>query len=619
MKNVLIPRVVFRAFSALVATIAVALVALSAQATQPGVIEFIDYDYIESPGTAYIDTEYVPNSKTEIEMEFSFTEELAAKAYVFGVYSSNGGRFQFSYGPDTTGSFLGYGSLYQSDVPGLQYDTSRHVVRYVPGGGFYFDGDLVTTATVDLKTWSGTSLNLDLGGLNANGTHKIFSPIRIYSCKIKESDVLIRDLVPKLRVSDGKSGLYDNVAGNFYCGSNADFTAGLILGTAPRLFNGSLSLSGGTYTVGAILTNGAANVSYVLSNGSTVTTNAVGSYANGDTVSATFAAPTDNTTYEVVLTAENAAGETDSLSLGTIYGGTLALTKVSDGNELGCVPATLTVSRTNPDPLPLVVNYSFTPDTAVAGVNYVDDAGSVTIPAGATSVTITVTPLVDMATTTDTSLTVSIADGNYAAPAGVEVTIACVPDPTTLVYSSELTFPAAPATALENFPVLVRISTTAPAGFLYEVCPNASHLWFTDDGGAPLPFEVDTWDTTGTSLVWVSVPSLSSSTAITMHWAGDTGNVPDEIPASREVWTRAGYRAVWHFSGSAAESVTNLAATAVGSPTYNGNASYPGPLGKTLWLNGSSHLYFANDPSWATIGENSTLTISCWARATAAG
>ena len=193
------------------------------------------------------------------------------------------------------------------------------------------------------------------------------------------------------------------------------------------------------------------------------------------------------------------------------------------------------------------------------------------------------------------------------------------PDPTALVYSSELTFPAAPTAALENFPVLVRISQTTIDGFLYDACPDSSHLWFTDADGTLLPFEADTWNAGGTSLVWVSVPSFSRSTTITMHWAGDTANVPDEIPASREVWTRAGYRAVWHFSGSAAESVTNLAATAVGSPTYNGNAWYSGPLGKTLWLDGSSYLSYANNPSWATLGENSSLTISCWARATAAG
>ena len=75
------------------------------------------------------------------------------------------------------------------------------------------------------------------------------------------------------------------------------------------------------------------------------------------------------------------------------------------------------------------------------------------------------------------------------------------PEAQALVYTSELSFPSAPAAALADFPVLVRISSTTPSGFSYEDCPDASHLWFADDGGAALPFEVDTWDTNGTSFV----------------------------------------------------------------------------------------------------------------------
>ena len=202
----------------------------------------------------------------------------------------------------------------------------------------------------------------------------------------------------------------------------------------PRLKNGSLALANGVYSVSASLTNSAATVSYVLSNGTTATTNAIAAFDNGDTVTGTFTAPTDDTTYEVLLVAENQGGETDEISLGTIYGGTLSLTKVSDANELGVEPATLTVSRTAADPFPLVVNYSFADGTAVAGVNYVDDAVAVTIPAGKTSATIAVRPLVDVATAADTTMSVSLAAGYYTAPAAVAVTIANFTTPAGLNY-----------------------------------------------------------------------------------------------------------------------------------------------------------------------------------------
>ena len=417
MKDVLIQRVAFRAFSGLVATIAFALAAPSVQATQPGTIEFIDYDYIESPRTAYINTEYVPNSKTELEMEFSFTTNLETKTYVFGEYGTNGGRFQFSYGPINIGCFVGYGVDFDRAVPGLPYDTERHVVKYVktPNQGFYFDDIFVNNNTqTNLTKWSGTGASLFLGHVNPNGgdlNDSNLAPIRIYYCKIWENGMLKRNMVPKLRVSDGKSGLYDNVAGNFYCGSNDDFTAADLSETAPKLFSGSLSLSGGNYTATAILTNSAANVSYILSSGTTVTTNAVGSYANGDTVSATFAAPTDNTTYEVVLTAENADGETDSLSLGTIYGGTLALTKVSDAAENGLVSGVFRIMRAD-TAHDLVVAYTVG-GTATSGQTYEALSGTATIPAGASYVDIEVVPKMDPATTVDTTVTVTLAAGLY--------------------------------------------------------------------------------------------------------------------------------------------------------------------------------------------------------------
>ena len=186
----------------------------------------------------------------------------------------------------------------------------------------------------------------------------------------------------------------------------------------------------------------------------------------------------------------------------------------------------------------------------------------------------------------------------------------------TGIYECELSFPSAPATPLENFPVLVRLANDAPEGFLYEDCPTAAHLWFTDGYDAVLPFEADTWNTAGESLVWVSVPSFSSATKITMHWSNDAGSVEDS-PNAREVWTRAGYNAVWHFSGSNAESVTNLVPSAMrGTPTYDGNVGYPGPLGKTLWLDGSSDLRYAVDPAWTTLGAGPALSVSFWVRHT---
>lgn len=196
----------------------------------PEVTVYRDASYIESDRTALVNTEYVPTSKTELEMKFSLTRLLQEKTYVFGVYGVNGGRFQFSYGPAATGCFLGFGTAYTNSVAGIPYNTAKHVMKYVRNEGFSFDGSVVDTAPVDLTKWGGTSKDLYLGALNPNGGSAnvdYLPPIRIYYCKIWEDGVLVRDLVPKQRVFDGKNGLLDNLTGNFYGynGSRTDFTA----------------------------------------------------------------------------------------------------------------------------------------------------------------------------------------------------------------------------------------------------------------------------------------------------------------------------------------------------------------------------------------------------------
>ena len=186
--------------------------------------------YIESDRTALINTGYVPTSKTEIEIQFSFTQLLEDKRYVFGVYGDNGGRFMFSYGPASTGCFLGYGSTYTNSVAGIPYNTAKHIMKYVRNVGFVFDGTVVDAGSVNLTKWAGTGKAIYLGALNPNGgsaNADYLPPIRIYYCKLWEDGALVRDWVPVQRKFDGKIGLYDKVTGNLdgYYGNRTDFTA----------------------------------------------------------------------------------------------------------------------------------------------------------------------------------------------------------------------------------------------------------------------------------------------------------------------------------------------------------------------------------------------------------
>lgn len=73
-----------------------------------------------------------------------------------------------------------------------------------------------------------------------------------------------------------------------------------------------------------------------------------------------------------------------------------------------------------------------------------------------------------------------------------------------------------------DFPVLVRLSEAGVSGFKYSDFKEAdySDLVFVDNDGKFLDYEVDTWDASGTSLVWVRVPSLTAASTITCRYSG---------------------------------------------------------------------------------------------------
>ena len=103
------------------------------------------------------------------------------------------------------------------------------------------------------------------------------------------------------------------------------------------------------------------------------------------------------------------------------------------------------------------------------------------------------------------------------------------------------------SSALSNVPVLVKVSSSTISGFSYtDTLAGGADVFFSSDpyGIERLACDIDTWDTSGTSLVWVKIPSLSGkNTKLYMFWG--SGNAASR-PASKDVW--GGYIAVWHMN-----------------------------------------------------------------------
>ena len=95
---------------------------------------------------------------------------------------------------------------------------------------------------------------------------------------------------------------------------------------------------------------------------------------------------------------------------------------------------------------------------------------------------------------------------------------------------------------LTDFPLLVRLSETAITGFSYQDFQGTrgSDLRFETANGTGLAYEVDTWNETGESLVWVKVPSLAKGDVLTMRY----GSAAPDANAPTAVWSN--YVAVYH-------------------------------------------------------------------------
>lgn len=100
--------------------------------------------------------------------------------------------------------------------------------------------------------------------------------------------------------------------------------------------------------------------------------------------------------------------------------------------------------------------------------------------------------------------------------------------------------------AVNDFPLLLKLDTTKVPDLYDTVVNSGADLQFTSlDGGTEYPYEVDTWNPAGTSLVWVKVPRFEKDAKFKMNYgcAEKTTN-----PGSTAVWSA--YAGVWHLNAA---------------------------------------------------------------------
>lgn len=126
----------------------------------------------------------------------------------------------------------------------------------------------------------------------------------------------------------------------------------------------------------------------------------------------------------------------------------------------------------------------------------------------------------------------------------------------------------------DDFPMLVRLNPANIDGFSYGdfIQSDYSDIAFFDASGNPLAFDVDTWNASGESLVWVKVPSFAAGSVITCAYGGLMKNDIHQ-PA-----TWSAYRGVWHLNetGDGVQAISDATANGMDGTSHAATAAVSG-------------------------------------------
>lgn len=184
-------------------------------------------EYLESTGTQYIDTGIKPTISQKYEIKYSFTD-IETNQVLFGTRTSGG-----------------YDSSKNQIYMNLNYRKRIFFVGTVLVSELSIQKDIIYTDTfyANLGNYDSTGTkNFFIFALNHIDTPLAFSTARIYSFKIYDNNVLVRDYIPVLN-ENNEAGLYDLVNKQFYGNSGTgSFQYGNIIpeGTIAEKFNYSL-------------------------------------------------------------------------------------------------------------------------------------------------------------------------------------------------------------------------------------------------------------------------------------------------------------------------------------------------------------------------------------------
>jgi uncharacterized repeat protein (TIGR01451 family) len=225
-------------------------------------------------------------------------------------------------------------------------------------------------------------------------------------------------------------------------------------------------------------------------------------------------------TFTVTISGPSNATLGDDVATGTIVNDellpTMTINDVSlNEGSAGITPFTFTVTLSNPSSTPVSATYATAPDSATAGVDFTPAAGTVIVPAGQTSTTITIDVAGDTTVEPNETFFVNLTNPNGAILTdNLQTGIGTIlnDDSTTISISDVGLNEGNAGNTPFVFTVTLSLPSSEPVLINYTTAPGTA-----TSGTDYLP-------TSGT----LSIPAGSLTGEITVNVVGDTGFEPNE-------------------------------------------------------------------------------------------
>lgn len=177
--------------------------------------KYIFVEYIESTGQEWIDTGFIPDGNTTLNIDYQLTS-YPSNCYLYGVSGNGTSNYQCMHyiRVNTTQSRYEHalGPQLNTPITTATLDTTRHVIKRNKSS-ITFDGEIMGHSTATFNS----TYTMEIFARNSNGTvGNGKTRMKLYSFEIYDNGTLVRDFIPCYRKADRVGGLYDLVEGKFY-------------------------------------------------------------------------------------------------------------------------------------------------------------------------------------------------------------------------------------------------------------------------------------------------------------------------------------------------------------------------------------------------------------------